>query len=197
MKLNHFAYPAKFEKEDGFTLISFRDLPFALTSADKTTRPMWQAMDCLDEAIATLIDDGIEIPDPSRARADETMVPVPAITAAKAILVEAMRDQKVTVAKLAKALVKDPKDVRRIIDPRHPTKMATITEALGEVGIVSTLSFTKPPTAKMTTTQAATRVMQKLQGRDATSGRFVVAGAKRRKASKVRGRTTTKRRDTA
>ena len=39
-----------------------------------------------------------------------------------------------TKAELARRLGKDEKEVRRILDPMHPTKLAAMTEALAALG---------------------------------------------------------------
>ena len=51
---------------------------------------LWQAADCLEEAIAGRIGDGREIPKASRAARGERLVPVPTPVAAKAALYLAM-----------------------------------------------------------------------------------------------------------
>lgn len=136
-----FAYPAKFEAEDGQILVSFRDINWARTSAPTASEAFFMAEDCLDVAIQTLIEDGEEIPVPSKARKGETLIPVPAITAAKAALVQTMQIQHVTASQLARRMGKDAREIRRVLDPHHPTKIATLTDALGHVGMTATLTF--------------------------------------------------------
>src|ERR1022692_2023881 len=76
------------------------------------------------EAIAGRIADGGEIPRASRAGRGERLIPVPAPMAAKAALYLAMREAGMTNAQLARKLGCDEKEVRRMLDPRHPTKVA-------------------------------------------------------------------------
>jgi antitoxin HicB len=54
--------------------------------------------------------------------------------AAKAALYLAMRDSKITRTELARRLMCDEKEVRRMLDPRHATKLATIARALQILG---------------------------------------------------------------
>ena len=54
--------------------------------------------------------------------------------AAKAALYLAMREQRITKAQLARKLACDEKEVRRLLDPRHPTKLPRINEALDKLG---------------------------------------------------------------
>src|SRR4051794_6167706 len=61
-------------------------------------------------------------------------VPVPAPMAAKAALYLAMREHGTTKAQLARKLGCDEKEVRRLLDPKHPTKLPRINEALDQLG---------------------------------------------------------------
>jgi antitoxin HicB len=54
--------------------------------------------------------------------------------AAKAALYLAMREARITNVQLARKLGCDEKEVRRMLDPRHPTKLPRIQEALDTFG---------------------------------------------------------------
>jgi antitoxin HicB len=131
-----FAYPATFERgsKRGVVVITFRDLPEAITQGNGEKDALWQAADCLEEAIAGRIADGREIPKAGRAARGERMIPVPAPMAAKAALYLAMREAGITNVQLAQKLGCDEKEVRRMLDPRHPTKLPRIKEALDVFG---------------------------------------------------------------
>ena len=131
-----FAYPVRFEPGDkpGVSVITFRDVPEAITQGESAEDALWQAGDCLEEAIAGRIADGREIPQPSRAKPGERLIPVPAPTAVKAALYLAMEDAGITKAQLARQLGCDEKEVRRMLDPKHPTKLPRIKEALEAFG---------------------------------------------------------------
>jgi antitoxin HicB len=131
-----FVYPASFERGDkpGVLVIGFRDFPEAITQGNGERDALWQAADCLEEAIAGRIADGGEIPRASRAARGERLIPVPAPMAAKAALYLAMREAGMTNAQLARKLGCDEKEVRRMLDPRHPTKLPRIKEALDVFG---------------------------------------------------------------
>ena len=131
-----FVYPSKFERGEsrGVLVITFRDIPEAITQGRGEEDAIWQAADCLEEAIAGRIADGREIPRPSRPSRGERMIPVPAPTAAKAALYLAIREAAVTNAQLARKLGCDEKEIRRMLDPRHPTELPRIKEALESLG---------------------------------------------------------------
>src|ERR1700691_2832587 len=82
-----FVYPASFRREakPGVLVIAFRDVPEAITQGNGERVAVWQAADCLEEAIAGRIADGLEIPTASRAARGERLIPVPAPMAAKAV----------------------------------------------------------------------------------------------------------------
>jgi antitoxin HicB len=54
--------------------------------------------------------------------------------AAKLAVLEAFRDAGISKSELARRIGKDEKEVRRILDPRHPTKLPALTAALRALG---------------------------------------------------------------
>jgi antitoxin HicB len=48
----------KFDKDDGGYVVTCRDLPEAITQGDTREEALAEAADCLEEAIASRIDDG-------------------------------------------------------------------------------------------------------------------------------------------
>ena len=95
-----FVYPARFERgnKSGVVVVSFRDVPEAITQGNGERDALWQAGDCLEEAIAGRIADGREIPKVSRAARGKRLIPVPAPMAAKAALYLAMAEAGMTIA---------------------------------------------------------------------------------------------------
>ena len=62
------------------------------------------------------------------------MVSVPPLIAAKAALYLTMREAKMSNVKLAKQLGCGEKDVRRMLDPRHNSRINALQEALEALG---------------------------------------------------------------
>ncbi len=134
--MSRFAFPARFtssEVDRGYT-VTFRDLPEAITQGETEQECLTEAADCLEEAIAARIDDGWDVPNPSEAEEGEFMVTVPIMTALKAALHRAVQEAGITKVQLAKTLNTDEREVRRILDPHHGTKVATIERALKALG---------------------------------------------------------------
>ena len=61
-------------------------------------------------------------------------------TALKAAIAIAMSESKMNQMQLAKALNVDEKEVRRILDPHHGTKLATLERTLNVLGKKAVLS---------------------------------------------------------
>ena len=99
-------YPAKFERGDksGVLVVTFRDVPEAITQGNGERDALWQAADCLEEAIAGRIADGREIPKASRA-ARRAPDPLPAPIRSGAYL--AMEEAGMTNAVGAKARLRE------------------------------------------------------------------------------------------
>jgi antitoxin HicB len=134
--MEQFVYPARFApdtREGGF-VVTFGDLPEAITQGETLEEALQEAADCLEEAIANRIVTGLPIPPPSRIKRGQYAVPVAAQTAAKAALYIALQEVEITKAELAKRLQCDEKEVRRLLDPRHPSKLPRLEAALGAVG---------------------------------------------------------------
>lgn len=130
-----FTYPAKIV-EDGYGgfLVTFRDIPFATTEGETIKDAVTQGADCLEEAIASCIDDGEPIPEPSKPQKGEYKITLPAQTAAKTALYIAVKKSGLGKSELARRVNVDEKEIRRMLDPRHPTKLPRIEKALAALG---------------------------------------------------------------
>ena len=139
---NRFSFPATLtpDLDDGGYVVTFRDLPEAITQGDSIELALQEAADCIEEAIAARISDRLEIPEPSDVLDGEYLVTVPMQTALKAAVASAMSESKMNQVKLAKALNVDEKEVRRILDPHHGTKLATLERTLNVLGKKAVLS---------------------------------------------------------
>jgi antitoxin HicB len=134
--MEQFVYPAILTPEvaDGGFVVTFVDLPEAITQGETVDEALQEAADCLEEAIANRIVARLPIPSPSRSKKGQHDVPVAAQTAAKAALYITLRDTRITTAELAKRLHCDKKEVQQLLDPRHPSKLSRIESALAAVG---------------------------------------------------------------
>ena len=146
---NRFSFPAILtpDLDDSGYVVTFRDLPEAITQGDSIEVALIEAADCIEEAmptasfaIAARIDDHLDIPEPSDMLENEYLVTVPMQTALKAAVTLAMSESKMNQVQLANALKVNEKEVRRILDPHHGTKLATLERTLEVLGKKAVLS---------------------------------------------------------
>ena len=104
---------------------TFPDFDEAFTLAEAVA----EAADCLEEALAGRIARREDIPAPSPAKGRPLAVPG-AVLAAKAALYEALREQRLSNSAFAVAMGVQESEVRRMLDPRHATKIGRLEEAL-------------------------------------------------------------------
>ena len=131
-----FQYPATFtpDNEAGGFVVNFRDLPEAITQGESIEDSLEEAADCLEEAIANRIVCKLDLPTPSEPLDSEYMIPVPASTAITAALYLSIKSTKLTKVQLASKLGLDEKEVRRLLDPYHQSKLPRVEEVLERVG---------------------------------------------------------------
>ena len=120
--------------EDEF-VVEFRDIPEAIASEATEGQAIFEARDALSEAIAARIVDKEPLPSTSALQSGEVMISPTTDIAAKAILYVAVGELGLTAAKLARQLHIDHKEARRILDPRHRTKIGRLEHALHIAGL--------------------------------------------------------------
>lgn len=125
------AYPATLtpDRDGGFT-VTFRDVPEAIAEGDGREEALLRAEDALESALAMYIAAREPLPKPSAAQSGEAMVPLSALGMVKAALYEAMREQGVGNAALARRLRWHLPQVSRVLDLRHASKMEQLETAL-------------------------------------------------------------------
>ena len=134
--MRNFVYPALLtpDEQDGGFVVTFPDVPEAITQGEDVSDALQQAADCLEEAIAGRIRRQVCIPEASPVGPNHYPVPLPAQTAAKAALYLAIRQAGVTPAEIAVRLGCDEKEMRRLLDPRHASKLSRLETALAALG---------------------------------------------------------------
>lgn len=130
-----YAYPVNLEpEEDGGFVVSFPDVPEALTEGDTREEALAEAADALVVAMGGYGEDRRPIPEPSAAGDGQEIVALPMLTAAKLALYTAMRDQGVTNVALAERLGVSETIVRRLVHPDHHSKIERVEQALAALG---------------------------------------------------------------
>ncbi len=130
-----FLYGAKFEQEpDGGYLVTFPDVPEAITQGDDYADARASAIDALSTALRGRIDDGRAIPEPKAKDAGLVFVSVDPETALKIAIINEVRAAGISKSELARRLGKAENEARRILDPNHGTRLGAMREALAVLG---------------------------------------------------------------
>ena len=131
-----FTYPVMLtpDEVDGGYVVTCRDVPEVVTQGETIEGAISEAEGALEAAIEMRVEDAMNIPVPSAKRRGEHLARLPVGTAMKAALYVSMREQNVSKAELARRLGLDEKEARRMLDPKHVTKVPALERALHALG---------------------------------------------------------------
>ena len=134
--MRRFTYPVTLtaEKRGGGFVVTCRDLPEVVTQGESLESAIEEAEGALEAAVEMRIADGMDIPRPSARKKGEEVVGVPVGTAMKAALYLALLEQGITKSELSRRMGLNEKEGRRILDPKHATKVPTLERALHILG---------------------------------------------------------------
>lgn len=131
-----FSYPAVFEPGDGdgIVVVTFPDVPEAITEGNGLDDARSMAADALGVALLSYVRTGRALPPAHRpGRGSEPVAVEPAVAAKLAVLI-AFAETGMSQTELARRLGKDEREIRRILDPMHPTKIGALDAALRALG---------------------------------------------------------------
>ena len=131
-----FSYPAVFEpgEVEGVVVVTFPDVPEAISQGEDEADAREMGADALGVALLGLLSVGRILPAASKTRPGQINLSVDAAIGAKLAVIEAFASAGITQAELAKRLGKDGREVRRILDPDHATKVPMLQAALAALG---------------------------------------------------------------
>jgi antitoxin HicB len=128
------AYPVIFTKDGKSIIAEFPDVPEAMTvGADKNNALEW-AEDALVVALSGYLDAKRDIPKPSKPKTGQITIVLPPLIASKLAIYQAMRDSGITQSDLAAKLHCDARQIRRLLDLDHHSRMDLIDDALHVLG---------------------------------------------------------------
>lgn len=127
-------YPATFTDDDGTLLVRFRDIPEAITCGDDVDDAMAQAVDCLESAFVFYMDKRLPIPAPSELQDGEHAIYLPVSVQTKLALYSEMLAQNVSKAELARRLSVNQKQIDRLWDLSHSSKLEQLEKAFEKLG---------------------------------------------------------------
>jgi antitoxin HicB len=130
-----YVFAANFQPDpDGGFIITFPDVPEAITFGDDLADARASAAEALGLALRGYLVLGRPLPKPATKRRELVPVPVNAATALKLAVVEAFNASGLSKSELARRLGKAEGEARRILDPDHPTKIQALEAALAALG---------------------------------------------------------------
>ncbi|MEF2913268.1 MAG: type II toxin-antitoxin system HicB family antitoxin [Succinivibrio sp.] len=128
-------YPATLTPNgEGGYIVTFRDVPEAITEIWDKNELKETATDCLVTAVDFYIEDHRLFPAPSKTKKDDVIIQLPTSISAKILLLNTMVSGNIRPVDLAKKMGIKPQEVNRIIDTGHTTKIDTIAKALSVLG---------------------------------------------------------------
>lgn len=128
-------YPVVLTPASNETVVAtFPDVPEAHTVGGDERAALARAPDALETALAIYVDERRDLPRPRRPRKGQLTVPLPPMAAAKLAIYQAMREKGVSQVELARRLGCDPKDIRRLLDIMHRSRLDRLEAALAALG---------------------------------------------------------------
>jgi len=125
-------YPVNLTPDSGGYVVSFPDVPEALTQGDTREEALSSALDALVTAFEFYFEDNERVPEPGDVTGD--FVEVPASVTAKIILLNSYIGSGLTQVELANRMGIKKQEVTRLFDLKHSTKIDTIQKALSALG---------------------------------------------------------------
>ncbi len=129
-----FDYPVILTPDDGTVLVTFPDVPEAITFGADTDEALLQAVDALESALSFYVDDRKPLPVPSKAKRGQKTVRPSALECAKLGVYQAMTEQGIRKSELARRLGWHLPQVDRLFDLRHASRFDQIEAAARALG---------------------------------------------------------------
>ena len=131
-----YVYRASFESGDrrGNIVVTFPDVPEVVTQGRGEADARAMAEEALGLALLSYLVRGKPLPKPRAKGRNLVDIAVAPDVAAKLAVLESFAAAGISKSELARRIGKDEKEVRRILDPKHPTKLPALTAALRALG---------------------------------------------------------------
>ena len=127
-------YPVKLQDDEGTTLVTFPDVPEAITYGDTEPEARKHAVDALEAIFMAYIEDKRPIPMPSQPRGRSTIA-LPGLVGAKIAIYNAMLTKRVSKTDLAERLNCHLPQIDRLLDLYHASRFDQIERALAALGL--------------------------------------------------------------
>jgi antitoxin HicB len=127
-------YPVILTPDEGTILVTFPDVPEAITFGADEDEALLQAIDALESALSFYVDDRKPLPVPSKPKRGQRTVRPSALECAKLGVYQAMTTQGVKKAELARRLGWHMPQVDRLFDLKHASRLDQIEAAARALG---------------------------------------------------------------
>jgi antitoxin HicB len=128
-------YPVVLKRDtNGQLMVRFPDIPEALSAGDDEADALVMGREALITALDFYFDDRRLVPQPSHPKRGQKLVFLPARIAAKVLLHNAMVEQGVRKAELARRIGVAPPNIERLLNPRYASKIEQVETALAALG---------------------------------------------------------------
>ena len=130
-------YLAKLIPDGAGYVVTFPAIPEANTGGETEAEALANAQDAMEVALLTYAADGRDLPVEAKNPGEGgtyRQLSVPATIAAKLAFIEAFRESGMTRVALAARIGKAEGEIRRMLDPYHPTKLKSIEAVLRVLG---------------------------------------------------------------
>jgi antitoxin HicB len=129
-----FDYPVTLTPDEGTVMVTFADVPEAITFGLDEDEALLQAVDALESALTFYIEDRKPLPTPSKPKKGQKTVRPSALECGKLGVYQAMTEQGIKKSELARRLGWHMPQIDRLFDLRHASKLDQIEAAAGALG---------------------------------------------------------------
>ena len=129
-----FDYPVTLTSDDGTVLVTFADVPEAITFGADEDEALLNAVDALETGLSFYVDARKSLPAVSQPAPGQKTVRPSALECAKLGVYQAMTEQGIKKAELARRLGWHMPQVDRLFDLRHASKLDQIEAAATVLG---------------------------------------------------------------
>ena len=116
---------------EGGYMVSFVDIPEALTQGETVAEAMEAAKDALLTAFDFYFEDNELIPLPSPLNSHDHFIEVPLSVASKVLLLNAFLQSEITQQELARRIGKPKQEITRLFNLHHATKIDAVQRGKG------------------------------------------------------------------
>ena len=129
-----FKFPVTLTKDGRHVLVTFKDIPEAITFGKNEVEALHNAVDALETGLSFYVDARKGLPKPSKAKRGQKLISPSALESAKLGVYQAMMDEGIKKTELARRLGWHMPQIDRLFDLKHASKFDQIEAAANVLG---------------------------------------------------------------